>query len=592
MRRRSTGASARRPLRVPPPLSPRHTAHPSHSRSFVLLARLVNQSDGLRLLLALLLITSGAVAAMSAAWADLALNRGEESGVGSDTAPHTIGRDLAINVDLSLFDPLALDDVAVSLQRNGFRYVRQSFSWAELEPDPGVYRWEEASAIIDALTRHQIVPVAVLHRSPDWARAPDQIGVFDAPPVDVAAYERFVRAFATTFGDRVPYLQLWDLPNRGDRWGNLPVDPVAYTLLLGAGFRGAREGAPAVTIVLAELDPHLSSDAPITDLDYLAGIYAAGGAPLFDVAAARVDGGTSSPFAVSAASGSSFLGRVVFFREAMIAAGDRQTPIWATHYGWAVDAGVGIDATRQAEFTIAGIERARAEWPWLGPLFAWGLRPGGTLSGEVPPEFALLGQNNESTPLLNAYAASASRGLTDTAPTGFLSVAARQIQFSEGDWEEQNLGPDAYRTTDEVGASLSVPFDGTGVTARLRLGPAAGQVEVQLDGRPVALQLDSFRAQDQDVAIAEGLPAGRHMLTLRLVGEGELTVGGLLVEREVPLRWPIALLLGSGIALAFVGFRQMVSVVAERTGRLQRRRGIDLWPELPGIPDWRPTRRT
>jgi hypothetical protein len=32
-------------------------------------------------------------------------------------------------------------------------------------------------------------------------------------------------------------------------------------------------------------------------------------------------------------------------------------------------------------------------------------------------------------------------------------------------------------------------------------------------------------------------------------------------------------------------------LLAERTGVLQRRRGGELWPELPLIPDWRPTRR-
>lgn len=583
----------RRPLRAPPPLPPPGSARPAQppSRGFRLAVWLVARPDGLRLLFSLLTIAFGVGLALAAGRADDAFHRGVETGVGPRTPPHTIGRDLATNVDLSQFDPSALDDVALSLQQNGFRYVRQSFSWAELEPEPGVFRWDLASAIVDALDRHQITPVAVLHRSPAWARAPDQADAFDAPPADPAAYERFVAAFAATFGERVPYLQLWDQPNRADHWGNRPPNAADFARLLGAGFRGARDGNPTVTVVLAELDPAPADDGRSRDLRFFADLYAAGAAPLFDVAAARLDGGARFPFDRSADADVAGLSRIVLFREAMLAADDARTPIWATHYGWGIDPATGIDAARQAEFTIAGMERARAEWPWLGPLFAWGLRPGQTIAGDVPAAYALLGPNSESTPLLTAYAEAAATGLTDTAPTGFLPVTARQVAFTDGEWERQRLGPDEYRTTTEAGASVAVPFVGSGVTARLRLGPSAGTVEALLDGRPVPVLLDSFRAQDQDVVLAQGLPLGRHELTLRLRGEGELTIGGLLVERSTPLRWPITLLVGGGFALAFVGFRQLISLIAERTGRLQRRRGIDLWPELPRVPGWQPTRR-
>jgi hypothetical protein len=50
-------------------------------------------------------------------------------------------------------------------------------------------------------------------------------------------------------------------------------------------------------------------------------------------------------------------------------------------------------------------------------------------------------------------------------------------------------------------------------------------------------------------------------------------------------------LLGSGVLLLFFGVFDGVLLVAERTGLLHRRRGGELWPELPQIPDWRPARR-
>jgi hypothetical protein len=42
--------------------------------------------------------------------------------------------------------------------------------------------------------------------------------------------------------------------------------------------------------------------------------------------------------------------------------------------------------------------------------------------------------------------------------------------------------------------------------------------------------------------------------------------------------------------LLYLGIFDGALLVAERTGLLQRRAG-ELWPELPQIPDWRPSRR-
>ena len=32
-------------------------------------------------------------------------------------------------------------------------------------------------------------------------------------------------AVASRYGDRVPFIQLWDLPNRTTHWGDAPTDP-------------------------------------------------------------------------------------------------------------------------------------------------------------------------------------------------------------------------------------------------------------------------------------------------------------------------------------------------------------------------------
>lgn len=223
-------------------------------------------------------------------------------------------------------------------------------------------------------------------------------------------------------------------------------------------------------------------------------------------------------------------------------------------------------------------------------MFAWGLVPGPALGGEVDPERALLGADAAATPLYEALAAIAAAGETAAAPTGFLPVDAPQFAY-EGNWDLQHLGPTTYQTTREDAARTTVRFVGTGAIALLRFGPEAGMVTATLDGKPTSVDLTSTQAQDLPIPLAEGLDDRAHELVLELDGPGELTIGGIEVVRDVPGRWPVALLVGTGVGLVFLGLREAVYTVAERTGRLQRRRGVDFWPELPPLGDWRPARR-
>ncbi|HEX5500724.1 MAG TPA: hypothetical protein VFX03_15920, partial [Thermomicrobiales bacterium] len=304
-------------------------------------------------------------------------------------------------------------------------------------------------------------------------------------------------------------------------------------------------------------------------------------------------GGDRTPYDRGVNAGAPSLSRATLLRDLLHANGDDQKPIWGTHYGWLAAPGApapGLDPRDQAAFAVGGIERARAEWPWMGPLFAWGLAPGPSLGGDVAPGEALLTAGGAPTPLLTALGAFAASGATDVAPTGFLPVQARQIVY-EGNWDLQHLGSETYRTTSQVGARLSVAFQGTGVVARLRLSRQAGALDVALDGKPVALDLDAFQAEDIDIPLASGLTDEPHTLTMRLAEPGQFTVGGLVVERTIPLRWPIVLLLGAGFVMLASGLRDAAFALAERSGRLQPRVPGEHWPELPFLPGWRPSRR-
>ncbi len=546
--------------------------------------------DRLRGILATTLAICGLSLAIVATWADVTIHRGVGDGITPPIVRHYTGRDLAANIDLTRFAPEQLSSVTAGLQANGIRYVRQSFSWTEIEPAPGEFAWERYDAMVESLNRRGISPVAVIHRSPSWIRSPEGAAAFDAPPADLAAYERFVGALASRYGDGVPFIQVWDLPNRPSHWGNAPADASDYVSLLAVGSNAARGANPNAVILLAELDPFPESGGT-NDLEFLREVYAEGGSAFFDVVAARVEGGVRTPYDRSTQPNDPSLSRAILIREVVAEAGDSAKPIWATHYGWEVDpAGGVVSESTQAGYAVAGLERARAEWPWMGPLFHWGLIPGADLGGGTPAGLALLREDGSPTSLFTELGAFVARGGVGAAPTGIAPVAAHQYTW-EGNWDLQHLGSDTYRTTSEVDARFRLRFEGTGVIAVARLSREAGAVEVTIDGQPVDVSLASFQAEDVAIPLARRLPDGMHEIAMRLLAPGQLTVGGLVVERSVPMQWPILLLLGSGALLLVLGLFDGALLVAERSGFLQRRRGGELWPELPQIPDWRPARR-
>lgn len=552
---------------------------------------IAGQPDRLRGIIAFALALCGFLLASLSVWADVTVHRGVGDGVSPLVVRQYTGRDLATNVDLTRFTPEQLSAVAAGLQANGFRYVRQSFSWAEIEPAPGNYVWDQYDAIVGALSERGIGVIAVLHRSPAWIRSPEGASAFDSPPADLAAFERFVGALASRYGDQVSFLQIWDLPNDPQHWGNANADPGAYVSMLALASNAARGANPNAVILLAELEP-FPPQGSRDDVAFLRGVYDASGSAFFDIVAARVSGGTSTPYDRTTRANHENMSRVILLREVIAASNDPAKPIWATHFGWSAgsDGVGGFGEQAQAEYAIAGLQRARAEWPWMGPLFQWGLTPGPDLGGSTPAGLALLRDDGSPTSLFTELGAFFVRGGTNAAPTGLAPVNAQQFVW-EGNWELQHLGRDTYRTTSEVDARFRIPVEGNGVVARARLARDAGNVDLTIDGAPRAVSLDSFQAADVDITLARNLASGTHEVAMRLTEPGELTIGGLVVQRTVPMQWPIQLLLLSGVAMLFFGLFDGLILVAERSGALQRRRSGELWPELPQLPDWRPARR-
>ncbi|CAA9574303.1 MAG: hypothetical protein AVDCRST_MAG49-3985 [uncultured Thermomicrobiales bacterium] len=550
----------------------------------------------------MLAVLVGGLMIGTAAASDDYLHRGIETGETAPYALHPLGREPAVNVDLWDVPPGDLPREAERLREAGFRYARQTFPWAEIEPSPDAFDWDRADAIVAALGGVGIQPIAVLAVSPDWAREPGAEAAVDAAPLELDAFGVYVGAFLEHFGGRVGTVQVWDHPNDPVRWGGEAPSAVDYGALLAVAANAARSAAPApapVRVVLAELAP--APDGGATDLVFLDALYRSGARPFFDVVAAVVDGGARSPFDRRVEPERTNLSRTVLFRELMLDQGDGEKPVWATHFGWAAGGPTGVGAASQAEFVVTGLDRAREEWPWLGLAVAWAWAADGP--EDPAADYALVGPGGTEAPLLAELSGRAASA--DVAPPGWVPPGTRGEQplalAYDGQWSDVGIGESASgrRTTSQVGAAVTVRFTGSGLNCVLRYGPRSGPVRVTLDGGPLPgsgeragdaslLYLDRFEALDVPVALAAGLEGGEHELRVELVEPGELTFGGAVVVRELPTLWPVVVLAGVGALVIFFGLREGAYLFAQRGNFLPRRRAVELGRPLDG---WQPTRR-
>ncbi|MGC4105947.1 MAG: beta-galactosidase [Thermomicrobiales bacterium] len=550
--------------------------------------------DVTRLIFSLIILIGGLFVGGAAALIDNYLHRGVETGVEIPYVVQPTGKELATNVDLRLFPDSEIGGVATELKDGGFRYVRQEFTWSQIETAEGTYDWSEYDLLVQSLAQNGIQVIAVVKGTPAWARASS--GGQDGPPDDPARYQAFMQQLTSRYGGRVPFVQIWDRPNLASQWGGTPADADAFIPLLAAGFNGARSGNAEVKIITPELALTSDTAGGQTDLAFLRSLFDLDASPFFDIVGLRLDGGTLSPDDRRVAPDRVNISRAILYRDIVVKGGDAATPIWATSFGWSATGTVTRD--RQAEFVIRAMTRSWAEWPWMGLMVQWEfIDPDASSRNST---YAVVYPEGRATPLFQALSSAATQQQAALANTGFAPMDSVAFSYG-GTWQDQHLEGRTFKTTSEQDSSVTIRFRGTGLIAYLRSGPQSGRLHLTLDGTviPGGYGDDgtqwSFRStlgtDDLPQQLLGGLDDADHVLTITLVGTGELTVGGVIIQRDAPFLWPIVLLTVGSLVLIFVGVRSLAYLVAVRTGYLIRKEMYDPAARIQRMPDWRPARR-
>ncbi|MDI7274984.1 MAG: O-antigen ligase family protein [Anaerolineae bacterium] len=515
--------------------------------------------------LALLAYLAGAAGLLRGTWVRWQAARYERRGVAFGLEGLVPGAALdpwGVNVALEQHeDEAALAASLDLIAAGGFRWVRQRFPWAEIEPARGEYSWERWDRIVQQCQARGLRIVAVLDGSPAWARAPEDADNPFAPPRNPADLAIFARALATRYGAAIDHYQVWDQPNIYPHWGERDVDPEGYLRLLRAARTQVRDVDPGATLICAGLAPTTEQGGRnLSELLYLRACYDAGGGDLFDVVAVKPYGFWSGPEDRQVDPAVLNYSRLVALREEMVRHGDADKPVWAVAWGWnALPADWegrpspwGTDeAWKQHDRDLRAIERARQEWPWLGLMCYAAWQP---LAPADDPVWglALLDRDGKPGPLYDR-----------------LQALAR---------EQQVLYPGYHQLAPADASPVEISFWGT----RLDVVTSGRWELVEVDGRPQQRQIGS---ESGLAPVVRGLPLGEHRALLRAADAGAPLTA--VVSREEPPWLPVrvALTQAAIAALATLALWRLLRPYPWRRcgeGALSACRGLSPWTAFAG----------
>ena len=444
----------------------------------------------------------------------------------SDGVPPTITlaaeKPLGVNADLSGCDAVVREKTLSAMEAAGLLWLRQRFPWDAIEPQPGVYDWAVWDEIVKDANRHNVTVIAVLDRSPEWARGESDVGNSLAPPRQTRDYGAFVAAFVVRYREEIDHYQIWDEPNIAPHWGAREIDPAAYASLLREGAIQVRSGDPGAVVLLAALAPTVESGgANMSELSFLDTLYQNGAGEWFDVVAAQL-----YPFedAENALADPDRLNwqRTVLLRQVLESHGDRETAVWGVSFGT-------IGASPESL-----VRQAREDWPWLGPML-WAAWSPADLHGE----YALLDVSGQTTLQYDVL-----RSMATALPIAWPGVHRPDDPSGlyDGNWRVTQQGADIGASGDR----LTIRFWGTRFDVAVRRGDYRAFLFATVDGQPAnslphdetgqayVVLYDPLR-QEESVTIARDLTLGEHVVQLTAErGWEQWAIAGWTVSRQTP----------------------------------------------------------
>lgn len=269
----------------------------------------------------------------------------------------------------------------------GFRWVKQWFSWQDIEgAGKGQFNWSNTDRIVDQVEKYGLKLIVRLSEDPDrpfWA---------GSPPGNAAQFAEFAGAVARRYAGRIHAYQIWNEPNLAREWGNKRPDPAGYARLLKAAYGAIKAADPNAIVVTAGMAPTgTDNEIAMPDDKFYDQMYQAMGGRstgYFDMLGVHGAGFAAAPEISpdeTAAKKVPYGGERFFafrhvedIRAIMVRYGDANKKVVVLEFGWTTDnrpdspyywhgAGAGITEAIKGRYLERALQYARENWtPWIG----------------------------------------------------------------------------------------------------------------------------------------------------------------------------------------------------------------------------------
>ncbi|HFD39048.1 MAG TPA: hypothetical protein ENJ31_04265 [Anaerolineae bacterium] len=314
----------------------------------------------------------------------------------------------------------------------GFGWVKQQVRWADIEPQPGEFRWDVLDRTVASLDDAGVHLLLNVVGSPRWAWPQGASYEVMGPPADPADFAAFMGALAARYRGRIGAYEIWQEQNIDYAWGGR-VDVEEYMALLQKASQAIRSADPDALVLSGGLTP---TGAPpphaMDDARYLAAMYRLGLKTYADAVGVHLPTYNLPPdadwrtfqdpsahfrgFEQFRHRSWSFRGTAEAYREVMEANNAADHPLWVTEFGWAVSddpprywehAGDNTPQ-EQAEFTLRALAMAE-KWDWVEAMFLWNLNFAVVAPDSKEAMWSIVGPDWERTETFEALTQSTQR---------------------------------------------------------------------------------------------------------------------------------------------------------------------------------------
>ncbi len=320
-----------------------------------------------------------------------------------------------------------LTSIMAQLRELGVGWVKVQVSWKIYQPEPDRlddYRFGELDQLVEAAADNDIDVMLSIAKAPEWSRPTTEQ---DGPPGDPTLFQAFMNLLAARYKGQVAAYELWNEPNLQREWYGMPLSAPALVGLIQAGAAGVR-AADSEAILISAAPATTGINDGITAIDdrvYLGQMIASGVTDHVDAIGAHPYGwanppssSAANPDPVSPSHNNHpsffFADTLRDYRQLLDAAGQIETPIWVTEFGWGSYDGLNaspppgveymgaVNEEQQAAYTIEAYKMAQ-DWPGIGPLILWNLNFAPTFGSDfVESSYSLFRPDGSARPVFDS----------------------------------------------------------------------------------------------------------------------------------------------------------------------------------------------